>query len=299
MKNWDIAILTEDQFVDPQSKSPILENPLKEDGLLINAFESLQLSAGRVSWADDSFDWSSVKAAVIRGTWDYVSRLSEFQQRLQLISDKTRLINPYELVQWNIDKHYLSQLAARGIRTVPTKYYEQGDSASLTTIIQENRQKPIIIKPVISASASNTYKVQGDNAAEIQEVMNRLLAHQAMMVQPFQENVTSQGEFSFVVIDGAYTHAVQKTPKKDDFRVQDDFGGSAREHKASKAEIRFAEQVVAACEPRPTYARVDALIDNDGELALMELELIEPELWFRLCPSAAKVLAESIVRTVI
>ena len=119
-----------------------------------------------------------------------------------------------------------------------------------------------------------------------------------MMLQPFQENIITHGEYSFILIDGKYTHAVLKVAKPGDFRVQDDFGGTVHNHKATKEEISFAENAVKACIEKPMYARVDVIIDNNNKLAISEIELIEPELWFRKHHDAAVLLARAIKKLI-
>jgi glutathione synthase/RimK-type ligase-like ATP-grasp enzyme len=122
-----------------------------------------------------------------------------------------------------------------------------------------------------------------------------LIKKEAMMLQPFQQSVPQKGEVSMMIMGGQYTHAVLKKAKAGDFRVQDDFGGTVELYEPSNAEIAFAEKVVAACAVPPLYARVDIIEDNAGDLAVIEMELIEPELWFRLKPEAADVLAAAVV----
>ena len=114
------------------------------------------------------------------------------------------------------------------------------------------------------------------------------------MLQEFQHNIVEEGEISMMVFNGDFTHAVLKVAKQGDFRVQDDFGGSVHDFKPSEKEIEFAEKVVNAVPELPIYARVDIFKDNDGNWALAELEIFEPELWFRRNPQAAVVLAQTI-----
>ena len=97
-----------------------------------------------------------------------------------------------------------------------------------------------------------------------------------------------------MVFNGKFTHAILKKAKAGDFRVQDDFGGSVSDYSPTNEEITFAENTVKACPELPIYARVDIFTDNNTKIALSELELIEPELWFRHHPEAATVLAEAI-----
>jgi glutathione synthase/RimK-type ligase-like ATP-grasp enzyme len=115
-----------------------------------------------------------------------------------------------------------------------------------------------------------------------------------MLVQPFVAGILAEGEISVVVIGGEATHAVRKTARPGDFRVQDDHGGAVHAHPASPAEREFALSASRRCGHSHDYARVDMARDARGELRLMELELIEPELFFRFHPPAADALAKAV-----
>ena len=115
------------------------------------------------------------------------------------------------------------------------------------------------------------------------------------MVQSFQKNITSKGEVSFMIIGGSFSHAVLKMARRGDFRVQDDFGGTVSMYLPEKREIDFALYAVSKLPSKPAYARVDVIVDNKDNLALSELELIEPEMWFRLKPESARYFAKHIV----
>jgi glutathione synthase/RimK-type ligase-like ATP-grasp enzyme len=165
---------------------------------------------------------------------------------------------------------------------------------SLNEIHEKLNWQETVLKPCISGAARHTYRLNKNNIADYENVFKQLVANEAMILQPFQKNIVKQGEVSLMVIDGKFTHAVLKIAKKGDFRVQDDFGGTVQTYNASLEEIKFAENAVKACIDKPIYARVDVFTDNDGILALSELELIEPELWFRNNPEASNLLAAAI-----
>ena len=114
------------------------------------------------------------------------------------------------------------------------------------------------------------------------------------MFQEFLDDILKNGEISLKLIEGKYTHSIKKIAKKGDFRVQDDHGGKVVNYNATQGEINFAKKCLKATDYIPIYARVDFIYDNDNNPSLSELELIEPELWFRNYPQAAKLLAESI-----
>jgi glutathione synthase/RimK-type ligase-like ATP-grasp enzyme len=150
------------------------------------------------------------------------------------------------------------------------------------------------MKPAVSGAARLTFRVDASCTEELERTFAQCVAKEAMLVQPFMPSVLEKGEVSLIVVDGRCTHAVRKKPKAGDFRVQDDHGGTVHHHEPCAAEIAAAERAVSACPHSALYARVDLVEDGDV-LRVMELELIEPELFFRFCPAAAQHLARAVV----
>lgn len=296
MSKYDVTILTETRYVNPTEVDQYVQNILDEDRLVAEALEALSLKTTRTNWDDPNFDWSQTKSVVFRSTWDYFHRFEEFNNWLLSIKDKTQMINPYELIQWNLDKHYLKDLEEKGIRIPPTEFIEIGDTRSLATNAESTGWSKFILKPAIAGAARHTYKLDSSNITDHEGIFKELIAKEAMLLQEFQELVVTKGEISLNVFGGKYTHAVLKKAKPGDFRVQDDFGGTLHEYEPNEEEINFAINAVKACDPLPSYARVDIIWNNQDELCISELEMIEPELWFRRNPSAAKVLAEHILK---
>ncbi len=293
MAAYDVALLTDARYEKPDQGEIgwYVQNILDEDALIRAGLQRRGLSSIRVDWARTDFDWGSVRCAVFRTTWDYFERPSEFSAWLDRAAAQTQLINPCAQVRWNMDKHYLLDLDRRGIRTVPHHFIERGSRVSLGGLMGELGWSEIVLKPAISGAARHTYRVSRRNAPDHDLVLAELLERECMLVQPFQREIVESGELTLVVLGGKVTHAVQKIAKAGDFRVQDDHGGTVHPHEPSVEEIAFAERAVAACDPLPVYARVDLVRDNEGELAIMELELVEPELFFRFQPRAADAFA--------
>lgn len=290
MFEYDFVILTDDLFVQPP-KNRLEKNGWEEDRLLLEALEKHGLKVGRKSWADPDFDWSGTQAAIFRTTWDYFDRFGEWKSWLNRVSKQTRLVNPIDMVWWNMDKHYLGELAEKGIRIPETRYLNRGTTATLASLHQQTGWQETILKPCVAGSARHTYRLNPQNLEAHEAIFAQLTTEEDMMLQPFQKNILSQGELSIMIIGGKFTHAVVKKVKAGDFRVQDNFGGTVALYEPTASEIDFAEKAVAAINPLPAYARVDIIYDNQDELALIEIELIEPELWFRLFPAAAEALA--------
>ena len=297
MYKYDIVLLTEDRYFEPSIQSDYIKNVLLDDKILTSALEKQGLRVTRKSWSDKDFDWSNAKYAFFRTTWDYFVRYDEFQNWLNITSQKTTFINSLELVKWNMDKHYFNDLNNNGIHTVKTHFVEICSNISLTEIYQSLNIENCILKPAVSGTARNTYRLNKFNITEHEFIFNQLITREAMLLQPFQNEIVEKGEVAMMVIGGKFTHAVLKKAKAGDFRVQDDFGGTLHDYKPSLEEITFAEKAVRACSEVPLYARVDILRDNIGKLAIMELEIIEPEMWFRRNPDAADILAYEIKRT--
>ena len=296
---FDIVILTEERYVDPEKADWYTQQVLDEDGLLKNALEKKGLKVCKKDWADSDFDWTSTKYAIFRTTWDYFERFDEFFKWLENTKNKTNFINSSEIINWNINKHYLQDLSENGINIAPTLFIEKGETNTLSELLQKTKWKEAVIKPAISGAARHTYRIKHNNCSKIETVFQELIKSESMLFQEFLNNITTQGEISLILIGGKYTHAVKKIAKKGDFRVQDDHGGRVEKYTPSVEEITFSENCLSASPFKPIYARVDIVYDNNNELSLSELELIEPELWFRNYPEAAKNLAEEISKIIL
>lgn len=294
MKDYDIIILTDERYEVSDETNWYQANLFGEERLLMAGLEARGLRTKRVAWSNAEFDWKRARAAVFRSTWDYFERFAEFSEWMDRAQGVMQFFNAPELVRWNLDKHYLRDLAERGVNVPVTRFIERGEKTTLREVMEANGWSEAILKPVVSGAARHTYRLNVANLEAHESVLRDLLRDEAMMVQPFLGKVLTQGELSLMVIGGRCTHAVRKIAKPGDFRVQDDHGGTVHPHTPTADEIGFAERAVAATPKLPLYARVDAVLDASGALSLMELELVEPELFFRFHPPAAGALAAAI-----
>ncbi len=300
MKPFDIVILTDSRYLCPDPTSPYITNVLLEDQIVGDELKKLGLKVTRKSWDDPSFDWSHTKCAIFRATWDYFERYKEFAQWYDKTAERTIFINSKSLIDWNIDKHYLNDLNENGINIPDTFIIEPQTKTTLEAAINKAKtlykytSDDFVLKPCIAGGARHTYKFNVSEIDAYEKVFQQLIADEAMMLQEFQTNIVKGGEISMMVFNGEFTHAVLKIAKPGDFRVQDDYGGTVHEYKPSQEEIDFATATVRAAPKLPVYARVDIFKDNNEKWALAELEIFEPELWFRFNPKAARVLANTI-----
>lgn len=292
---YDVVLLTESRYENPTEVDWYIENILLEDRLVAEALERKGLRVGRFDWAGN-FDWTTTKFALFRTTWDYFHRFDEFSSWLSSTSAKTQLIHSEKLVRWNMDKKYLLDLKNAGINIPQTIIIKKGEKTTLSELHQKHNFKKSVLKPTFSGAARHTYLMDRSTCGNHEAQFQELIQHEDMMLQEFQENIVSRGEVSMMLMGGQFTHAIIKKAKKGDFRVQDDFGGTVDHYIPTKEEIAFAEAAFAACPQAPLYGRADIFYDNEEKLAIGELELIEPELWFRFHAPAADVLADAIVR---
>jgi len=293
----DVALLTDHRYTASTAAADdwYLDNILSDDRLLQAALEARGISSLRVDWADPHIDWSQFRLAVFRTTWDYFDRWAEFSSWLQAVKSQTKLCNDYATVRWNTDKHYLADLQTRGVNTVPSHFVERGSRVTLLELLSTTGWENAVIKPCVSGAARHTYRVNQHNAGTINPIMQELLTAESLILQPFQQHILDHGEETLMVFNGRYSHAVRKVAKPGDFRVQDDHGGKAFSYQPTAEQIELAERAMSVCDRLPVYGRVDMIRDNAGELAIMELELIEPELWLRFHPPAAVPFAAAIV----
>ncbi|MDF0606493.1 hypothetical protein HZU77_012655 [Neisseriaceae bacterium TC5R-5] len=296
MMSFDLVVLTDARWLVLDQADWYSRQVHQEDGLVVAALEQEGLTVVRKAWDDPALDCSQMRSALFRSTWDYFDRFAEFSRWLNRVTKQLRLFNGAELIRWNIDKHYLADLAASGINVVATRYLHLNQPQTLAQLLAEQGWDEVVLKPVVSGAARHTYRLRAQDASAHECLYAELIQLQPMMLQALQQEILTAGELSLIVIDGVFSHAVRKTAKAGDFRVQDDHGGQVHAYTPSQLEISFAEAAVAAVPFEVLYARVDMLRDNQGQLAIMELEMIEPELFFRFCPSAAQVLAKALAR---
>jgi glutathione synthase/RimK-type ligase-like ATP-grasp enzyme len=271
------------------ASATVLSHDDEDDAPLHAALADLGVRAVTRAWDDPSVDWSAAKQVVLRATWNYLHHHERFLEWVDRVSAQTQLWNPAPIVRWNSHKGYLLELAARGLPVFPTRLVRRGERADLRALAGEWRE--VVVKPAVSAGSWGTIRV-GDGEWETgQAHLDRLVAERDMLVQPYFRSVHGHGERAVIWIDGQFTHEVRKSP-----RFSGDQEGISAGMPVGEAEREVAEAVLAAAPGPLLYARVDLARDEAGRPHLMELELIEPSLFFYKFPPAAAVLARAIER---
>jgi glutathione synthase/RimK-type ligase-like ATP-grasp enzyme len=267
-----------------------------DDWLVTDALRPFGFDVVPVIW-DASEPLSAVPpTVVIRSCWNYHYRPHAFLEWVaSLEAQGVRVFNAPPLIRWNIDKHYLNQLARQGIALPQTVWVEQNAQSDLAKLLSDHRMDTAVIKPAISLSAYKTWRTSLAEAQAHQHAFDELVSEQSAIVQSYVEAITSSGELSLVFFGGSYSHAVRKRPQAGDFRVQMDFGGTREAVIPSLRVLEQAQAIIDLVHEPLLYARVDG-IDTGEQFVLMELELIDPVLFFAYNHQAPRRFAEALVR---
>lgn len=247
-----------------------------------------------IPWDRAGVDWRRYQLVVIRSTWDYQHGPQEFLRVLESIEKLgARLENGSEIVRWNMQKTYLRDLAARGIEIVPTFWREGLRHGELVPLFDELRSREGVIKPVMSANAQGAWRLDADLARALASEIEAYFAGRPLMMQPFERGIVEEGEYSLVYLNGAYSHGILKTPKRGDFRVQEEHGSEISLIEPEPALLSAGEAAIAAVGQKLLYARAD-LVRSGAVFRVMELELVEPSMYLRCDPGAAERFADAI-----
>lgn len=271
-----------------------MAKPDPETHLLVDALARIGVEAVVTPW-DAPVDWAVYPLVVVRTPWDYFKRLPEFLAWAERVSGLTAFVNPLSVIRWNSHKAYLRALAGQGIATVPTLWLDRG-AADAPARLAATGWDDVVVKPAVSIGAIGALRAPAGDPA-CQAHLGALVADGDVLVQPFIPGV-ADGEVSLIYFGGAFSHAIRKVPAAGDYRVQDMYGGTNHAYAPAADEVALATRALAET-PAPTaYARVDMVRLPDGRPAVMELELIEPELFLGVAPDAPARFAEVLRRHV-
>ncbi|CAL9616098.1 Cycloserine biosynthesis protein DcsG [Streptomyces sp. enrichment culture] len=282
-----IAVVT----YDPRGE----EHKDRDLPVLVRALREAGADAVAVAWDDPDVDWAGFDLALIRSTWDYSWRAEEFTAWAERCGEATRLANPLGVVTWNADKRYLGQLAEAGVPVVPTRYFAPGDPLDLPA------DREFVVKPASGAGARYAARYPaGERDAAVRQAERMHREGFTVMVQPYLSSIDTHGERALQFFGGRLLHAGVKgavlapgTPYDADKVAHPDL----RSWEPTAAELAVAEKALAAVpgDAELLYARVDLVTGPDGEPCVMELELIEPNLFLHLHPDSVPKVVEAVL----
>ena len=292
MSKPTIALVTAAAARDLDEDLPPLESALRNAGVEVAVAE----------W-DRPQDWGRFEIALLRSTWDYPQRLAEFFDWAAAVSTKTRLLNPLEVVKWSSDKHYLRELVRAEVPTVLTRFIEPGESAQwrIAELLSEPGVDEFVVKPAIGAGSRDAQRFGPEEKDDAAEHAQRMLQEQrSVMLQPYLSRVDEYGETALIYFEGKFSHAIRKGPllKRKEGPTTELFAKETITARVpDAAELRVGARAIQAMPfETPLYARVDLIRDEKGEPVVLELEMIEPSLFFPFAGGSAERFAAAVVR---
>lgn len=269
-----------------------LEDFFVYDDLLKPHLQKLGWEIEDVLWKDQDIDYDSYDVVIVRSTWDYQQHLDEFIQCLERIEEsKAILQNPFELMKWNISKLYLRDLSERGVPVLPSLWQDSYSFLEVMKAFSHFNTDKIVIKPLVSANADDTFCLNEQTLNKNDSRLSSIFGDKGFMLQAFEPAIVDPGEYSLFYFDEKFSHAILKTPKVGDFRVQEEHGGQLKAINATEAMLNLAKQTLLELPQVPFYARIDMLQTQRG-FELIEVELIEPSLYFNMDNQSAQRFAK-------
>lgn len=269
----------------------------ENDQLLIPELAKHNVIAKAVIWNDQTVDWTDFDYLVFRNTWDYYEHLTEFNNWLSKIEQLgIRTLNAIDIIQRNKHKFYLRDLQQQGVEILPTVFIGTTNALNLSEIIPKSWKK-VVIKPAFSAGSYLTEVFETADTESINQKYQPIAAEKELLLQEFRPEIETEGETSFVFFNKEFSHAVNKKPAPGDFRIQVQFGGQYTAVNPEKSLIEQAQKIVDTFPDNLLYARVDGIIIN-GKLHLMEVECIEPDLYFQYSDGSLGRFVDFIVKLI-
>ncbi|MEL6255581.1 MAG: hypothetical protein AAFR87_26490 [Bacteroidota bacterium] len=282
-----IAFLTSSNFPEFSPSDKLVADYLRKEGYKVEI----------VLWDDPKLKLDNYNLFVVRSVWDYHKRYEEWMAFLDKLEEyDCQILNPVSVLRWNSNKRYLKEVLSH-TNQVPLKILGKGYHLDLANFMLQEKWEKAVIKPLISASGYKTWTCTKAEAVERQADLDALLRERDLILQEFAPEVVEDGEWSLVFFNKVFSHAVLKRAKKGDFRVQSDYGGTVELLEAHPKAIEQAQEILDGIEAAICYARVDGIMRKD-EFYLMELELVEPELFVAQYPNSEKRFGDAILEMI-
>jgi glutathione synthase/RimK-type ligase-like ATP-grasp enzyme len=263
---------------------------------VIEALKQMGHQASYLPWDAPLSRLKEHDLLVVKTAYNYYRALSEFTAFLDRAQGAgLAMVNSPELVRWNMEKTYLKELEAKGFSPPPTMWLPAQSTLDLKSEMEKRGWEKVVLKPTISAGSYQTWVTTPGDIIDVEDDFRAANRAQAYMMQRYMAETVSEGEWSLVFLEGALSHTVLKTPKAGDFRVQKQYGGQYQKKNPPAAAKALAEKLIARLPEVPLYGRVDGVMSG-GQFYLMELELIEPDLYLAHCPEVLPRYAAALSR---
>ncbi len=249
-------------------------------------------------WDDRTVNWSHYEMVLLRETWDYETNYETFLQWIEHLDElPVRVMNPPNVLHWNANKQYLKDLEKSSVPIPPSFFVPKEAAVPLEKVLAEKNWSEYVIKPMVGAGAYKLERFTENELKDAQEHLKELAAEQGAIVQKFLPEVEEEGEWSFLFTGRELSHTVLKTPAKGEYRVQKALGGT-REHREADPSIERQAKEHARTITQPfLYLRLDGIV-SQGQLIVVEMELIEPRLYLEGSKQGVENFAEAVDDTV-
>ena len=267
------------------------------DQVLIPELAQYNIKASPVVWDDPSINWNDFNFLIFRNTWDYYEKESKFNlwlHQIEMLGIKT--LNTLTTIKQNKHKFYLRELNNEGIQVIPTIFIDTTKALHLAALIPQHWKKAVI-KPAFSAGSYLTTVFETTDVDKISSQYQSIASEKELLLQEFMPQIQTLGETSFIFFNKKFSHCVNKKPAEGDFRVQVQFGGTYTCVDPEPELIAKAQKIVDTFQEPLLYARVDGIV-VENELLLMEIECIEPDLYFNLCEGSMQRFVASVVEII-
>ncbi len=283
MKHIAFATSKENPFLTPDDK--VLAACLNQNGFKVYP----------AVWNDSSIEWDKFDLVILRSMWDYHLHYAEFIGWLDVLAgNHIRVFNSVTLVKWNANKQYLSLFEKIEIKMPSFEYCRKSSDILLSEILLKHKWSKAVVKPAVSCGSYNTWMVSQHSNQKDEEMFSDMLLKGDVIVQQFMEEILDAGEVSLIYFNKKFSHAVCKKAIQGEFRVQQKFGGTVTPVIPGKKTMAIAAKILEHIEAPLLYARIDGVLNKEGDLWLMEIELTEPNLFFSFCPDACKNFMEAL-----
>ncbi|MFC9294407.1 RimK family alpha-L-glutamate ligase [Streptomyces sp. NPDC057011] len=273
--------------------------------LLLEACQAVGIRAEICSWRDPDIEWDRFDAVLLRSPWSYVESLQEFLEWCEYVTDVTYLFNPLPVVRWNLDKHYLADLAEAGVPVVPSGFVAPGtdpEAAVRSFLARHEGAREIVVKPTIGAYSKDVQRFARSSQTEAAAYVAKLLDQDShVILQPYMDSIDQYGETDLILFGGVYSHAIRKRALLlPDGRVDEPTQEARTAREAAEDERAVAEAALDAAaahlelEEPLLYSRVDLIRGPDGQPLVLELELGEPSLSMPFSETSAMRFAQVI-----
>lgn len=296
---YKIGILVSDNMIpDSEGVRDDIFEQTEQMSKLTPAFAAKNMELSILRWREAGAKAFEYDALLPLFVWDYFEgNQRAFLEQIDIASKTTQIFNPQDVLKWNSEKSYLAELEDKGAAVIKTLYMASVTEAAIVEAFDVLETDKIVIKPTIGGGAWRQVLYERGAPFPSQDE----LPPEAAMVQAFLPSVQNEGEYSFLYFGGEFSHAAIKRAKSGDYRIQSLYGGTEETYAPTEAEIAQAKAILGFLDFEPLYARVDLLRGNDGNLKLIELELLEPYLYLTHAPGegannkGAQKLAEALL----